>query len=349
MVRIIDRTVMIAEKVVGKDNPCFIIAEICSNHNKDLTLAKKMIDAASEAKADAVKFQLFKAENHYSKYSPRFSAHDKSPQEVLKDLELPHDWLNELSEYANRRSIVFFSSVTDNDDVDVLSVLNVPAYKLASFEIVDLPLVKYVASKGKPIILATGLANLGEIEEAYNACLEAGNEQVVLLQCDSAYPASPEIMNLRAMATIKAAFPQAIVGLSDHTMGIHISAAAVALGAKVIEKHITLDRKMKGPDHAFSIMPEELANLVGQIRDVELAMGDGRKGLPTKDEMENYHKARRSLHAGRDVKKGERLTRDMLVIKRPGYGIKPKHMDILINRIVNKDVKADEWITWDMI
>src|SRR3989338_1073931 len=295
MVRIIDRTVMIAEKVVGKDNPCFIIAEIGSNHNKDLTLAKKMIDAASEAKADAVKFQLFKAENHYSKYSPRFSAHDKSPQEVLKDLELPHDWLNELSEYANRRSIVFFSSVTDN------------------------------------------------------ACLEAGNEQVVLLQCASAYPASPEIMNLRAMATIKAAFPQAIVGLSDHTMGIHISAAAVALGAKVIEKHITLDRKMKGPDHAFSIMPEELANLVGQIRDVELAMGDGRKGLLNKDEMENYHKARRSLHAGRDVKKGERLTRDMLVIKRPGYGIKPKHMDILINRIVNKDVKADEWITWDMI
>lgn len=339
----------IANSEIGDKGPCFVIAEAGSNHNKEIKLAKELIDAAAGAKADAIKFQLFKGERHYSKYTPLFNNSRKHPQQLLKEIELPLDWLCELNEYALKKGIIFFSSVTDFLDVDNLEKINAPAYKLASFELVDLQLLEYTAKKRKPIILSTGLANLGEIEDAYMTCKQAGNSNIIFLQCASLYPAKPEIMNLKAMDTIKSAFPDTIVGLSDHTLGIHISIAAVGMGAKVIEKHFTLDKNMSGPDHHFSIDPKELAEMIRQIRDVESAFGDGQKLFPTEAEMEYYFKARRSIHAKCDIKQGEKITKDKLIVKRPGYGIKPKFIDILIDRKVKKNIKADEWITWDMM
>jgi sialic acid synthase SpsE len=339
----------IGKQPIGGTNPCFIIAEAGSNHNRELNLAKELISAAAEAKAGAIKFQLFKGEKHYSKFAPLFSSYAKHPQDLLKEIELPLEWLSELNEYAKKKNIIFFSSVTDPLDVDALEKINVPAYKLASFELVDLGLIEYTAKKNKPIILSTGLANFEEIDDAYSVCKKAGNNDIIFLQCASVYPAKPQIMNLKAMNTIQAVFPDTIVGLSDHTLGVHISVAAVAMGAKVIEKHFTLDSKMPGPDHAVSINPSELAEMVQKIRDVEAALGDGKKSKPSNDELEYYFKARRSIHARSNIKKGESITPDKLVVKRPGYGIKPKYMDILSNRSAKRDINADEWIKWDMI
>lgn len=335
-------------KEIGGDNPAFIIAEAGSNHNRSLSLAKELIDAASEAKADAVKFQMFKGERHYSKYTPSFSNLEKHPVELLKDLELPLEWLPELKAYAQKKEIIFFSSVTDYLDVIELEKIDAPAYKLASFEIVDLPLIEYVAKLQKPFILSTGLATLEEIDDAYKAAKKYNNAPI-LLQCASAYPSPASIMNLNAMSTLRHAFADSIIGLSDHTLGTHISVAAVAMGAKVIEKHFTLDNKMQGPDHSFAIEPHELKELVAHCHDVESAFGNGEKGHLSEPEKENYDKARRSLHALVDIKKGERITKEQLVIKRPGYGIKPKFMELVEGRVAQVDIKADEWITWDKL
>lgn len=334
---------------IGEDNPTFIIAEIGSNHNKDFNIALKMIDAAAEAKVDAVKFQLFRGERHYSKKTPLFKGTDKHIIEILKEIELPRNWVPKLKKYTESKGLIFFSSVTDYQDVDLLQKLDISLYKIASFEIVDLQLLEYTAKKMKPLIISTGLANLEEIEDAYITIRKTGNKDIIFLQCASVYPANPKIMNLNAINTIKNAFPDTIVGLSDHTMGIHISIAAVAMGAKVIEKHFTLDKKMKGPDHSFAIEPYELKELVRQIRDVESALGSGQKLGPSKEEKENYEKARRSIHAKINIAKGTKITKDMLIIKRPGYGIKPKFINIVIGKEVQTNIEEDQWIKWDMI
>lgn len=336
-------------KSIGSDNPTFIIAEIGSNHNKNFNTALKMIDAATEAKVDAVKFQLFKAERIYSKKTPLFKGTNRHIIDILKEAELPRNWVPRLKKYTESRDLIFFSTVTDYEDVDLLQKFDVPLYKIGSFEIVDLQLIEYTAKKMKPIIISTGLANLEEIGDAYLTIKGAGNNDIIFLQCASVYPANPEIMNLKAMNTIKSAFPDTIVGLSDHTMDIHISVAAVAMGAKVIERHFTLDRNMRGPDHAFAIEPYELKILVRQIRDIEDALGSGQKLGPSKREKENYEKARRSIHAKVNITKGTKITEDMLVIKRPGCGIKPKFIDILLGRETQTNIEEDQWIKWDMI
>ncbi|HLA81370.1 MAG TPA: N-acetylneuraminate synthase family protein, partial [Thermoleophilia bacterium] len=222
------------------------------------------------------------------------------------------------------------------------------AFKIASFEIVDLPLVRHAASKGKPMIMSTGLANYEDIQDAFSTCREVGNEQVVLLQCASLYPAPPERINLRAMETMRRAFGT-LVGLSDHSLGIHISVAAPAIGACVIEKHYTLSRSLKGPDHPFAIEPAELRELVRQVREVEAALGDGRKLGPAPDELEMHQKARRSLVAACAIPKGTRVERDMVTIKRPGFGIKPKHLDLLVGRVAKQDIEEDTVLTWEMV
>jgi len=336
-------------KAVGGDAPCYVIAEAGSNHNQDLGLAKELIDAASEANCDAVKFQLFKGERHYSKYTPSFSTLKMSAVELLKTLELPYEWLPQLKEHAAKRGITFFSSVTDILDVDELEKINSPVYKLASFELVDLELIEYMAKTQKPVIISTGLANLEEIQDAYDACKKHSTVPPIILQCASLYPSPAHIMNLRAMDTMALAFRDAIIGLSDHTMGTHVAVAGVARGAKVVEKHFTLSQKMDGPDHAFAIEPHELAQMVAHIRDAESALGSGEKNGPSELEMENYQKARRSVHALTDIKKGELITRDKLIVKRPGYGIKPKFIGTLEGREAKRDIAADEWIGWDMV
>ncbi|WP_281745356.1 N-acetylneuraminate synthase family protein [Thermanaerovibrio acidaminovorans] len=332
---------------IGDGERCFVIAEVGANHNRSMSLAKELVDAAVEAKADAVKFQIYTAEGLYSRRTPMHSGYSKDLFSLIKEIETPRDWLPELSEYCASRGIVFFATPFDFAAVDELDPLS-PLFKIASFELVDLPLISYCASKGKPMIISTGLATLGEIEDAYGAALEAGNPNVAFLQCASTYPAPPSIMNLRSMETIHRAFGTP-VGLSDHTTGIHISVAAVAMGAKIIEKHFTLDRTMEGPDHPFAIEPRELCEMVRQIRDVEAALGDGRKLGPRPEEMEFYQKARRSVHAAVDIPAGTVITQEMLTVRRPGYGIRPKFVPLIVGRAAKCHIEADQWITWEMI
>ena len=338
----------IGSKLIGEEEPCFIIAEAGSNHNGSLKQAKKLIDVAVEAKADAVKFQLYKAETLYSKYTPEFSyLKGKNPYELIKSIETPREWIKELVDHCKKNNIDFLASAFDFEAVDLLNKY-VSAFKTASVEIVDLELIKYTAEKGKPMIISTGMANLGEIEDVINAIKSIGIEKIILLHCNSLYPTPTEIVNLKAMETMKNAF-KIPIGFSDHTLGIHIPIAAVAMGACVIEKHFTLDRTLPGPDHSFAIEPDELKEMVRFIRDVENAQGEGIKEKSELESEEMYIKARRSIHAKVDIPKGVKITRGMLIIKRPGYGIKPKFIDLVMGRETKKDIKEDEWITWDMI
>ncbi len=334
-------------RYIGEGEPCFIIAEIGANHNRSLSLAKEMIDAAVEAQADAVKFQIYSAETLYSQKTPRHSNYKKNLWELIKEIETPRNWLSELKNYCLKKDIIFFATPFDYQAVDELDEVS-NLFKVASFEIVDLQLIDYIAKKGKPIIISTGLANMEEIEDAYVTCLKARNPNIAFLQCASIYPAPARIMNLKAMKTMSKGF-DVITGLSDHTQGIHISVAAAAMGARIIEKHYTLDRKMEGPDHPFAIEPEELKELVRQIRDVESAFGDGLKLGPSDDEKEYYQKARRSIHAKTDIPKGTIITSEMLEVKRPGLGIRPKFIDLVVGRRALEDIEADRWITWDVI
>jgi N,N'-diacetyllegionaminate synthase len=344
--------VRVGDRWVGDGAPCFVVAEAGANHNRDLAMAKRLIDVAATAGADAVKFQTYSAETLYSKKTPRFSYLEgqtsKGTWDLIKGIELPREWQAELAEYAAKRGIVFFSTPFDYRAVDELQALGVPAFKIASFEIVDLPLIAYAAARAKPMILSTGLATYEDIQDALEACWNVGNRDVVLLQCASLYPAPPRRMNLRALATLRQAFGVP-VGLSDHTRGIHVAAGAVALGACVIEKHFTLDRALPGPDHPFAIEPQELTEMVRQIREIEEALGDGRKLGPAVEEQEMHQKARRSIIAARSIPKGTCITRDMLTIKRPGYGIRPKFMGLVIGRIAAVDIDEDDVVTWDLL
>ncbi len=343
----------IAGKNVGGQYPCFIIAEAGSNHNRDFKLACQLIDAAKDAGADAVKFQLFTGEKHYSRKTPPFEylakqGITKNIVDLLKEIELPLEWVEQLRDYAKKVGIIFFCSVTSKEDIDLANRLGLPLFKLASFEIVDLPLITYAAAKGKPVILSTGLCNMEEIQDAFEAVQKTRNKDLILLQCASMYPSPASIMNLNSMATLRKAF-QVEIGLSDHTPGVHIAPAAVAMGAKVIEKHFTISRKLKGPDHPFAIEPHELKQMVEYIRDVEAALGDGVKNGPSKQEQEMFTKARRSIHAAANIAKGSVITADKLTIKRPGYGIKPKFIDQVIGKISKVDIEEDTAITWENI
>ena len=338
---------------VGGQHPCYVIAEAGSNHNRDLDTAKRLVDAAADAKADAVKFQTYSGANLYSTKAPKFDylgpLADKQPHQLLEEISLPRDWQPLLAEHCRQRGIEFLSSPFDREAVDELVALDVAALKVASFELVDLAFIRYIASKGRPVILSTGMATLGEVEEALDAVREGGSPDVVVLQCASVYPAPARVMNLRAIPTMKTAFGIP-VGLSDHTLGIHVPLAAVALGADVLEKHFTLDRSQQGPDHSFAVEPDELRDMVTQIRDVEAALGDGYKRGPSAEEaVEMYSKARRSVVAACHIPVGTRIERTMLTVKRPGHGIKPKLIDTLVGRVAARDIDYDEVVTWEML
>jgi N,N'-diacetyllegionaminate synthase len=347
------KTVRVDDRTVGDGAPCFVVAEVGANHNRDFELAKRLIDVAAEARADAVKFQTYSADTLYSRTTPRFKylkdVADTDTHALLKSIELPRDWQARLADYAREKRIMFFSSPFDTRAVDELDEIGVPLFKIASFELMDLPLIEYTASKRRPVVLSTGMATMGEIEDALLACRKVGNDQVILLQCASLYPSPPELINLRSMDTMRAAFG-CPVGLSDHTLGISVAIAAAARGAAMLEKHFTLDRGMKGPDHPFAIEPTELRALVAGIRDVEKALGDGRKVGPSEAEAdEMYRLARRSLVAACPIPRGTPITREMLTVKRPGFGIKPVHLEIVIGRPAKVDIGADDVITWDMV
>lgn len=339
----------IGGRPVGDGHPCFIIAEIGSNHDQDLGLAHAMIDAAADTGVDAVKFQTFNADTHYSKFaaSPSY-LEEKNIHGLIRSLELNRSWQAELKDHAEDRGVVFMSSPCDADAVHELAALGMEAYKVASFDMPDLDLVRLIAEQGKPVILSTGLADWMEIQRAVDACKQVGNEQIALLQCTSLYPAPASLSNLAAMDSMKAAYG-VVVGYSDHTIGDNISCAAVARGAKLIEKHFTTDRSRPGPDHIFAIEPDELKVMVTKIREIEAAIGDGVKNGPRPEEREMADKARRSIHAATDIAEGQTITREMLVNKRPGHGIPPHLREQVLGRTARRNIRADEWLTWDAV
>jgi sialic acid synthase SpsE len=329
-----------------------VVAEAGSNHNQDIEVAMRLVDVAVEAGADAIKFQTYSGERIYSRKAESTSLRrwtTQTPAEFLDALALPRAWHAELAAYARSRGIDFFSSPFDHDAVALLAEVGAPILKIASGEIVDLPLIGAAAATGLPLVISTGMATLGEIEEALSAAEHGGAVAVALLHCISLYPSPVEQMNLRAMKRLRSAFGVP-VGLSDHSTGITVAIAAAALGAAIIEKHITLDHSMPGPDHSFALEPGELAAMVRGIRDAEAALGDGVKAGPNAGELEeNYTLARRSLIAARDLAAGTVLEAAMLTIKRPGYGIAPKHLGIVLGRTLRTDVEADDVLTWEML
>lgn len=346
-----DSAFEIGGRRVGPGEPAYLIAEAGANHDRDLGVARELVDVAAEAGADAVKFQTYTGSDLYSSKTPRFEYldDDRSPQELLDAIALPREWQGELAEHARSRGIAFFSSPFDHAAVDGLRELGVPAMKIASFEIVDLPLIRHAAAAGVPVIVSTGMAVYGEIEDALGAVAEAGNRQVALLRCASVYPAAPALMNLRSMATLREAFGVP-VGLSDHTTGISIALGAAALGAHLVEKHFTLGRDRTGPDHPFALEPDELRAMVSGVREMEAALGNGRLEGPSEAEGgEMYRNARSSVIAAAEIPAGTEITREMLTVKRPGYGIAPKHIDLLVGRTARVDIPFDEPVTWDMV
>lgn len=346
----LQRKFKVGTRAVGDGEPAYVVAEVGANHNRDKAVARELIDVAAYAGADAVKFQTYSGERIYSTKTPRFEylkpVTDKSPAELLEEISLPREWQPELAAYARERGIDFFSSPFDHEAVDELAALGVPALKIASFEIVDLPLIEKAASTGILLIISTGMATLGEIEDALRAAEGAGATEVGLMQCTSVYPAPVKRANLRAMDTMREAFGVP-VGLSDHTEGINVAIAAAARGAAFIEKHFTLDRTMKGPDHPFAIEPDELRAMVKGIHEAEAALGDGRKAGPSPEEAgEMYTNARRSLIVVGDHPEGTVIERRMLTVKRPGFGIPPKHLDLVLGRVFRRAVEHDEILTW---
>lgn len=343
----------IGSRMAGEGEPAFIIAEAGSNHNRDLKQARKMIDVAAEAGADAVKFQTFSAETLYSKKTPSMSYLKKggllkkgqTVWDLLKKNELPREWHAELAAYCAKKKVIFLSTPFDLEAVDLLEKLKVPAYKIASYEITHLPLLKRVAQTKKPIILSTGMANLGDIETALEVLYKNGNDQVILLHCAINYPPKFTDLHLRSMETMRLAF-RVPVGFSDHSSGIAADIAAVALGACVIEKHYTTDRSLPGPDHPFAIEPDELKAMVQGIREAEQALGSTiKRHTPAEEEM--YQLGRRSLVAGKKIRKGAKIQPDMIAVKRPGLGIPTKLMEVVVGRVAKNDIEEDEILTWE--
>lgn len=331
-----------------------IIAEAGVNHNGDINTAKRLIDVAVEAKVDLVKFQTFKADSIVSQKAKKAdyqikNTNDKesSQYEMLKKLELSHQDHVELIDYSKKKGIEFFSTAFDLEGVDYLDSLNFPIFKVPSGEITNYPYLKAIALKNKPVILSTGMCNLTEIEQAINVLIKYGviRSNITVLHCNTEYPTPMKDVNLNAMNTIQQAFGVKI-GYSDHTLGIEVPIAAVALGATVIEKHFTLDRNLPGPDHGASLEPDELKAMVLAIRNIELALsGNGIKEA-SESEEKNKKIARKSIHLKNKTKKGSLISEDNIISLRPGDGISTMKYEDIIGRVVNKDLNDFHKLTW---
>jgi N-acetylneuraminate synthase/N,N'-diacetyllegionaminate synthase len=333
------KSIRIGDKIVGEGQPVFFIAEAGINHDGKLSQALELVERAKEARADAVKFQTIKADSLCSKRSKNY--------ELFKNLELrKSDWAK-IAEKARNSGIMFFSSPFDEESVNLLDDLGVPAFKVASGDLTHLPLLKYIARRNKPIILSTGMSRLSEVDEALNTIYGEGNRDVVLLHCVVNYPTNARDANLKAIKTLEQAFALP-VGFSDHSLGTLLSLAAVCLGARVIEKHFTLHNGLPGPDHKLSLNPAEFAAMVSDIRVVEQAFGDGIK-VPRESELEAMKSGRRSITARMDIPAGATITPDMLKISRPGTGIEPKFLDLVIGKKAKAQIQEDEALTWSKI
>ena len=329
-----------------------IIAEAGVNHNGDMQLARQLIDVAADAGADMVKFQTFNAKRLATKQAPKARYQNKTTDQsesqhaMLKKLELTLDMHKELIAYCKERNIEFFSTGFDTQSLDLLVSLGIEQFKIPSGEITNLPYLRHIGVMGRPLILSTGMATLGEIEDAIDVLEKAGTDRsnITVLHCNTEYPTPMEDVNLLAMCSIRDAFGVQ-VGYSDHTAGIEVPVAAVALGATVIEKHITLDKTMPGPDHKASLEPDEFEVMVSAIRNIEQALGDGTK-RPSLSESKNKVVARKSIIAETAIRSGEVFTTDNLSIKRPGSGISPMRWDELMGKKASRDYQPDELIEW---
>lgn len=331
--------IQIGDIKVGSGEKTFIIAEAGINHDGDFKLAKKLVNEAAKAGADAVKFQIFKTEEFISQSAEYF--------DLFKSLELKREEWTELAHLSEKNGIIFSASVFDEESADFLNELGSPVYKIASGDLTHFPLLYYISKKNLPIILSTGMASIGEIEDSLNNMCKSGNRQVALLHCVSNYPTRYEDSNLNFIENLKEIF-NIPVGFSDHTTGLLISSLAVAKGADLIEKHFTLNKNLPGPDHKLSLDPGEFMNMVKNIRITESALGDGVKKL-TDEEEQIKELARRSITATVEIPKGEKITKNNIKIQRPGTGIEPKYMESIIGKTVKNDIKKYQTINWDVI
>ena len=327
-----------------------IIAEAGVNHNGSMESAKRLIDVAVEASADYVKFQTFKAETlvtpnaDKAEYQKGLTSADETQFDMIKKLELDRTAHEVLMDYCEQKGIKFLSTSFDHGSIELLAELDIPLFKIPSGEITNLPYLRHIGRMGKPIILSTGMSALDEVRTALTILIKAGAEKdnITILHCNTEYPTPVEDVNLKAMLTIGEEL-EVKIGYSDHTLGMEVSIAAVAMGATVIEKHFTLDRNLPGPDHAASLEPHELKNMVSAIRNIEKAMGDGEK-KPSPSEIKNLPIARKSIVAKKSIKKGEQFSGKNLTVKRPGTGISPMEWDTVISQKAKEDFNKDDLI-----
>ena len=324
----------------------YIIAEAGVNHNGKLDLALKLCDAAKEAGVDAVKFQTWKteiivtAQARQAAYQTENTGKEESQYDMLKNLELSYDHFRTIQDYCKKIGLDFLSTPDEEESLEFLVSLGLPFIKVGSGEVTNIPYLRKIGSCKMPVILSTGMSNIGQVATAYDTLLQAGAKEVSLLHCTTNYPCPMDEVNLKAMLTLREAF-KCHVGYSDHTMGTEVPVAAVALGAEIIEKHFTLDRTMEGPDHKASLEPAELKLMVQQIRNIEAALGDGVK-RPNKSEAVNAKVVQKSILAKRPIKKGEVLTEENLVAKRAGAGISSVHWDVVVGTKALQDYDIDE-------
>ncbi len=335
----------ILHKEIGYGNPCFIIAELSANHNGSLETAIETIKAAKKAGADAIKLQTYtpdtitlNVKNDYFRLAHGTLWDGKYLYELYQEAYTPWEWHEQLFNVAREEGLICFSSPFDNTAVDLLQSLNAPAYKIASFEIMDIPLIKYVAQQGKPVIFSSGVAELIDIELVIQTCKEAGNHQIALLKCTSSYPAPLDMANLNTIPDMQQRF-NTVVGLSDHTMGIVSPVVAVSLGASIIEKHFILDKSVGGPDAAFSLNVAEFTEMVQAVRQAESAMGKVSYELNEKVQKSRLSSGR-SLFVAQDVKAGETITPDNVRSVRPGYGMPPKYYEQVMGKSFKQEVAA---------
>lgn len=343
----------IAKYAVGLNHPCLIIAEAGVNHNGSLDTAREMVQVAARAGADVIKFQTFKAEKLATFHAPKAAyqatstGENESQLQMLRTLELSEADFQKLFDECRENNILFLSTPFDEDSADFLFSLGMEAFKVSSGEVTNLPFLAHIARKGKPLILSTGMSYLAEVDAAVRTIRAAGNHDLALLHCTSSYPADPADVNLRAMDTLERAF-QVSVGFSDHTMGIEVPLAAVAMGASIIEKHFTLDRSLPGPDHQASLEPAELESLVKGVRKVEASLGHGRKE-PTEREADTVAVARKSIVARFDIPAGTVLDDKLFVMLRPGTGLPPDVLKYIVGRTARVNIPAGALIAFEMV
>jgi len=347
-----NKVIKIKNRVIGGNNPCYVIAEMSANHAGNFNRAIAIIHSAKEAGANCIKIQTYTADTMTIDSDKEYfqikqgTWKGENLYNLYKKAYTPWEWLAQLKEEAEKIDLDFLSTPYDKTAIDFLEELGVNFYKIASFEITDIPLIKYIASKNKPIIMSTGMASLEEIEEAVNAVKSQNNNNLCLLKCSSAYPAIPDDMNLKTMKHLEETF-DVVVGLSDHSLGSVSAITAVAMGAKVIEKHFCISREIENPDSSFSMEPEEFKKMVEDIRAVERAIGKISYDISEKEKINKNF--RRSIFVVKDIKKGEIFTENNIRVIRPAYGLPPKHFEEILGRKASKDIERGTPLEWNMI